>query len=313
MRDSREAMLVRHAEEQHGVFTLAQIRAVRLSDNWRRNRLAEGRLVLVHDRTYRFAGTPLTWDGELLAAVWAGGARGRASHRSAASKWGLAGGTTALLEITCPRFRRARHDGLIVHETKLYESSDTSVVDGIPVTSCERTLLDLGAVVPPLIVDQALDDALRRGLTTMDAVQRMLDRTARSGRNGAGVLREVLAARGPSKPAESRPERSMVRMMLRHGLPMPVLQYEVRDDRGGFLGRVDAAYPTHKVIVEYDSYEWHTGKVALDHNAPRRNRFVEHGYQVYVATPRDLRRGGGTELCAQIRAAISPRFGVRNA
>jgi hypothetical protein len=55
-------------------------------------------------------------------------------------------------EITCPRWRRARHDGLVVHETKAFDPVDAMVIDGIPVTTPQRTLLDLGAVSHESIV-----------------------------------------------------------------------------------------------------------------------------------------------------------------
>jgi len=40
------------------------------------------------------------------------------------------------------------------------------------------------------------------------------------------------------------------------GLPMPELQYEIRDLRGD-LWRVDFAWPDSNVVAEYDSVEWH--------------------------------------------------------
>src|SRR3712207_7767839 len=46
---------------------------------------------------------------------------------------------------------------------------------------------------------------------------------------------------------------SVLRWLLHEaGLPAPELQYVVRDDAGGFLGRADLAWPDQEVLVEFD-------------------------------------------------------------
>ena len=91
------------AEAHHGVFSAAHLRDLHVSESERTHRLATGRWIAVHERVYRVAGTPTSWRSELLAACWAGGTRGVASHRSAAALHGLPGGREDPLEITCPR------------------------------------------------------------------------------------------------------------------------------------------------------------------------------------------------------------------
>ena len=45
---------------------------------------------------------------------------------------------------------------------------DLTFIDGIPVTTVERTIFDLCAVRGPKTVDLAIDNALRRSLTTFE-------------------------------------------------------------------------------------------------------------------------------------------------
>src|SRR3712207_9501407 len=46
---------------------------------------------------------------------------------------------------------------------------------------------------------------------------------------------------------------SVLRWLLHEaGLPAPELQYVVRDDAGGFLGRADLAWPGQEVLVGFD-------------------------------------------------------------
>src|SRR6266545_4618243 len=198
------------------------------------DRQIEGRIELglwrrLYADVYLIAGSPLTWKGALLAACWAGGFRAAASHRSAAALWELAGGRKPVVEITCPRWRRAQHEGLVVHETKVLDGIDIAVVEGIPVTTPERTLLDLGAVCHESVVEMALDNAENRGLVTRASVQATLDRLGRSGRNGVGTLRRLLMANEPERQApESEMETALVQCLRRNGWPEPIPQFEIR-------------------------------------------------------------------------------------
>ncbi len=204
-------------------------------------------------------------------------------------------------EITCPRWRRARHAGLVVHETKAFDSVDAMVIEGIPVTTPERTLLDLGAVCHVSIVEMALDAAEKRALVTLDSVRAAVRRLGRSGRNGVGTLRRLLDARSPDrKPTESEMETLMLQVIRRNGLPEPVTQFEIRR-AGRFVARVDAAYPEWHIAIEYDSYEYHAGPKARDKDNARRNLIVGAGWLPVSATAEDLRAGGAV-LCAAIWA-----------
>ncbi|HUV10116.1 MAG TPA: hypothetical protein VMX12_04000 [Acidimicrobiia bacterium] len=300
MDDVPEDRLRAVSEQQFGVFTRSHARSAGLSADQVRNRLADGRWVAVHQRVYRVAGAPLFWQGEILAACWAGGFRAAASHRSAAALWELPGGRRDLVEITCPRWRRGRHDELVVHETTALEWLDLTHHEGIPVTTPERTLLDLGAVCPPRAVDMAMDAALRKELVDAQAIRAVLGRVGRRGRNGTGVLRRLVDERAPEqRRAESPAETRLVHVLRRHGLPEPELQYEIWDGRR-FVARVDAAYPRWRIAIEYESYQEHTGKLALVRDNARRNDIVALGWHPVGATARDL-ADGGHRLCAAIR------------
>jgi hypothetical protein len=252
---------------------------------------------------YRLAGAPLTWKGSLLAACWAGGFRAVASHRSAAGLYGLAGGRRYVAEITCPRWRRARHDGIEVHETKALGASDVTVVDNIPVTTAERTLFDLGAACSPLVVLMAFDKARRIGLVTFESTEATLRRLARPGRPGVRTLRTVLGWRDPAQaPPESEMETLMLDVIRRHGLPAPVPQFEVHD-HGRFVARADAAYPEARIAIEYQSYQEHAEPRPLVRDSRRSNRLKAAGWDVIGVTAPELRDGGDV-FCAAIRARL---------
>ena len=66
-----------------------------------------------------------------------------ASFRSAAQLWQLPGGDE-VLEITSLRWRRARHEDVIPHESHHSSDRDIAYVDNIPVTRPARTINDMG-------------------------------------------------------------------------------------------------------------------------------------------------------------------------
>lgn len=303
-----DARVAAVAATHHGVFSREHARQVGISDGEISRRLSVGAWLELHRSVYRNAATPASWRGDLLAACWAGGFRAYASHRSAAALWGLPGGTKELIEITCPRWRRARHESLVVHETKAFHHIDITAIENIPVTTVPRTLLDLGAVRSSATVEIAADRALNLELTDFDEVHRLLRRVGRSGRNGAGVLRSVVRQRGPTlgRPASPR-ETQMLQILRRHGLPVPELQYEVHVD-GLFVARPDAAYPQWMLAIEYDSDEFHLGVRRRRIDSDRRNHLLRVQWTVITAHAGDI-RSGGRELVRTIRSHAR-RFGV---
>jgi predicted transcriptional regulator of viral defense system len=298
------------AEAHHGIFGAHHLRDLGVSRHVRTGRLASGRWEQVHERVYRIVGNPLTWRGRLLAACWAGGTRAVASHRSAAELWQLPGRDDKFSEITCPRWRRARHDDLLVHESLILDDIDTTVRERIPVTTVARTLFDLAGVVGPTTVDIAVATALRRQLTTLIELEEVFARLASRGRAGTMQFRAVLELhRATPAQTESEAEHLILRLITKHGLPAPVPQYEIRRPDRSLVARVDFAYPDLKVAIEYDSYAHHLGTDAHDRDGARRNAILKVDWYPITATAADL-RNGGQRLARDIADARALRSGV---
>lgn len=269
-------------------------------------RITAGRWRELYRDVFAVAGAPLSWEGRVLAACWAGGFRAFASHRTAAALHGLPGGVRDLVEITCPRWRRARHQGLIVHESVAITPADVTIVGEVPVTTPARTLFDLSGIYRTGFVELALENALRRGLVTLPALDTTVRRLSRRGRPGGPILRQLIAVRGVDHGAtESEMETRLVQILRRSGLPEPLRQFEVWSG-SGFVARVDLAYPDERVAVEYDSDEFHTGRVAVRRDRSRRHRLLAAGWIVIDVGPADVRRGGGA-ACAAIAHALRAR------
>jgi hypothetical protein len=192
-----------------------------------------------------------------------------------------------------------------VHETKALDPIDITVVEGIPVASAERTLFDLGAVCGPLVVKKAFDKARKQGLVTFGSTELALRRLARRGRPGSRILRAVLASRDPDQaPPESDMETMLLDVVERHGLPAPVPQFEIFDDVGRLVARVDAAYPERRIVIEYQSYQEHAADPeAIVRDSRRRKALKAVNWDVIEATAPELRDGGGA-FCSALRAML---------
>jgi very-short-patch-repair endonuclease len=132
----------------------------------------------------------------------------------------------------------------------------------------------------------------------------MFDQHARRGLKGVAVLRKVLDEWNPeSQATDSDMETLLLQALRDHGLPEPALQYEVRDAAGNLVGRADAAYPTARIAIEYDSKQEHSDEFQLEHDARRRNAFQTLGYAILSVRHASLVSGGG-EICAQIKSIM---------
>jgi very-short-patch-repair endonuclease len=178
-----------------------------------------------------------------------------------------------------------------VHRSKDLHADWCGRRHGIPVTNPARTLVDLGAVARPAIVEDAVERALVTGLVTVDGLEATRAAHARPGRGGCGVLRAVLEQRAlGERPADSVLEARMAALLSRHGFPVPAFQHEVRDHAGRFVARVDFAYPSARLAIEVDGLATHGTAPALQADLARQNRLVALGWTVLRFTWADVVR-----------------------
>lgn len=70
-------------------------------------------------------------------------------------------------------------------------------------------------------------------------------------------------------------------------MPEPTRQFEIAD-KGGFVARVDFCFREAKLVVEADSYKYHSGKLHWEADLERRNRLTASGYTVLNVTHRQI-------------------------
>jgi very-short-patch-repair endonuclease len=81
-----------------------------------------------------------------------------------------------------------------------------------------------------------------------------------------------------------------------------VPQFTVRDDRLGFVARVDLALPELKVAIEYDG-AWHGDAPQLTKDRRRMNALTAAGWKILFVTAADMR--DPVALVAKVRAFIA--------
>lgn len=136
------------AERRRGVISADQMNRLGIPNYTIRRLVRSGHLAGLYPAVFRFNGNRLEWPARVAGAVTWGGDEAVASHRCAARVHELSI-KSDVVEITLPKRVRAP-DGMKVHYGKI-DPIDVRRIDGIPVTSIPRTLLTLGAVVPPSV------------------------------------------------------------------------------------------------------------------------------------------------------------------
>lgn len=172
------------------------------------------------------------------------------SHVSAAAMHGIGLWRVPLDRVEVTRNRRsgARTAPSARFHAATLAADEITVVDGVPVTTVARTVVDLARSLPFVVAVAVTDAALHAGAVTADELAVAVTRSAR--RPGTPAARRVLAAAdgGADGPGETRS-----RLLLHScGLPAPATQQELRDPAGRFLGRVDFWWEQARVAGEFD-------------------------------------------------------------
>jgi hypothetical protein len=281
------ALIRRLAEGQHGVLARRQLLERGLSAELIKGRLAAGMLVPVHQGVFALGHSRIGREGRWMAAVLACGPKAVLSHSSAAELWSI-GRNRGFPEVT-RRSGGSKRAGLRLHQTRILEPVDATVEAGIPVTSVERTLLDIASGLDDRQLERVVVDADRTGRLRWPRLRLLLDRTPL--RLGAGRLRRVASRISPRAiDAKSMTEVDFLALCREAGLDEPAVNVLVV----GHL--VDFLWPAERLIVETDTYTYHGDPLAFERDHERTVALAAAGYEVHRATRLMLNRAPGPFL-----------------
>jgi hypothetical protein len=206
------------------------------------------------------------------------------SDETAAVLLGLPAPRTSVLHVSVPEKGVAvRRRGIVGHVRHLAEAEIGTLSD-LPVTTPERTFVDLAAKLPAGELLGFADAALRARLVTTAALTEVVSRHA--GCRGIARARRVLEY---ANPAAESPRESMIRwLLIEAGLPTPEVNVNIYDAFGVFLARADLLFRNARVIVEYDGDQHRTDRAQFVKDIQRTTRLAAAGYLVLRFTGTDL-------------------------
>ncbi|GAA3543606.1 hypothetical protein [Nocardioides daeguensis] len=297
----RAAFHVRDAAE-HGL-TGTQI--------WRA--AAAGLLIRVGSGTYRRFDTPDSVALRILAIRCSVAANQILVDRTAAWVHGVDvhtfGERDVLPDIeTCSlRGHRATRRPELASRERDLKASDIVEIEGIRVTSPLRTALDLGCHLRRREAFAAMCMLARlHGLSGADLVRELPHFRRRRGVVQCRQLAPLLEPR-----VESHREAWVLLEILDEGLPAPEPQWWI-EINGVPTYRLDLAYPSARVCVEYDGEEFHDlidEQRELDEE--RRQWLRDNGWTVIVVKRGDFTGGARNRWLRALQAALAPTYSNR--
>lgn len=159
------------ADAQHGYFTSAQARACGFSNSLLRYHANTGEYTRVRRGLYRLRDYP-SFYREHVVVAWLSLGKDRAvvSHESALDLYELSDVIPNATHLTIPRTSNWAPNipGARIHTTtRPWQPGEVRCLEGLPVTSPERTIVDAAEMgTGPEQVEMAIVEALERGITT---------------------------------------------------------------------------------------------------------------------------------------------------
>lgn len=280
--------MARIAGRQHGNITRPQLLGVGLSAEAIKRWARKGRLIRVHRGVYRVGHAAPSILATYMAAVLACGDGAVLSGAAAAHIHGLTRGLPPSPEVTAPVKRTV--PGVATRRG----APPATKVQGIPVTTVARTLVDLAATLADDELARACHEAGVRYRTTPRQVEAVMPRNA----PGAATLGRIL--RGETRVTLSTLEKRFLSLLRQEGLPAPVTNKRA----GG--RRVDCRWPDERLTVELDSFTFHNSRHSWEQDRRREREARARGDEFRRYTYGDVFEEPAATV-AEVRRLLRPR------
>jgi very-short-patch-repair endonuclease len=256
--------------------------AMAISSGIHKQALSGRRFQRVFRGVYVTAGTPMTLQNLIRAALLTLPYDAVVSHTTAMALYGLTHRRhAARVEFSTNTTAISAHEGICLHRRR--SKLHPRYRDDLPVTGPDRTFVDCATRLSLVELVQLGDFLIQHGYTTLDTLtsyvhNRHLDGVRRA-RRCVALVRER---------AES-PRETLLRLMLRFArLPEPEVNIELHDADGSFVARLDLAYRRWRVAVEYDGQHHERDERQRQRDRERREAIEALGWRVIIVTSRDL-------------------------
>lgn len=196
---------------------------------------------------------------------------------------------------------------VIVHRMKLYDD-EVTVHEGIPVTTPERTWLDLAEVLSLDALVVAGDSCVRvprpelegraLPLCSIEDLQRMIER--HKGKRGIRKAKEAIQL---IRVGSDSPQETLLRLAMgRASLPEPELNVPIIDDAGRPHHEPDLSYRKYRIGIEYEG-EHHGEEGQIVRDIARSERYEALGWTEVRISKRHMLNDAQPAV-AKIRSAL---------
>ena len=270
--------VIEFAESHGGVITRSEALALGMAPTTLSRRVNDRVLIRVRGGVFALPGTTDHHRANLEAACRKLGAV--VSHQSAAFFLALHRPRFVKPTVSVAIRRTKEFSGVTVHQLTDLTDEQIRPVLGLPMTTPERTVIDMAAVWPENRLARLVDTGLASGVIDLQMLSDQFEILARKGKPGTKKVRHILDMReGQYVPPESELESRLLEIIDRSGLPRPTAQFQPNWLRPS-NGRVDFAYQEHKLIIECDGRRWHSKLHSFEVDRLRDNAAQLAGWRI---------------------------------
>jgi len=132
-----------------------------------------------------------------------------------------------------------------------------------------------------------------------------MEKVAAAASPGTRGIRRVRAALRLACPGtDSIPETDLRLLLVRAGLPCPVVNLPIYDDFDQVLFWIDLAHEETKTAIEYDGAVHVSDRRQMEHDAARRRYLEDHGWRLITVTSADM-VSNPLGIVASVRRALT--------
>jgi very-short-patch-repair endonuclease len=293
-----DSLILTLAAKQHGVVAREQLWQAGVPSHRIDNRVKGGWLEPVHAGIYRVAALATSRHLE-MAAVLACGPNAALSHESAGVLHEMLPTpvATSPVHVSTTRDVRLRNASMRTYRVVDLRPNELTQLDGLPLTTPGRTLLDLAGSLSPRELERALARSYRLGLLEREQIQVHLALHPR--RRGSPRLRALLDSAADPAHTRSEAEERFLTLVRKAELPAPEMNVIIC----GF--EVDALWRMERLVVEIDGFAYHSSSTAFERDRYRDGVLTAAGLRVMRVTWRQLTRVPEALLARLAQALVS--------
>jgi hypothetical protein len=278
--ESAVAALSRQSRDSFGVFTVSQAAACGVSRKQLVTLARIGVIERVLPGTYRMTVVAPSSMQSLAAALLWSGTQSAAAGRSAGEVFNLEGVRANQPEIVVPRSIRARAEGVVIHRPR--DGQMIRRYRGFRVTGVEATLAALAHQLESEALEIACEDARRRRLTSIPALNAYLQRYGTPGRPGIKPLRALLKELDPVWASRSTLEVKTRRLLVARGITGFTREFPLAWN--GVTYHFDFAFAPRRTILETNGRRWHDDATDYEFDNNKWSVPGRHGFRIVLAT-----------------------------